>query len=90
MSTTSICFLLVVFKSFFISFQFCKCETEKIQSGNVGKMKVYKCFVLNFQLQHHNMKKISEHEQAKTVTITYNMFSNLQFVDVKSVLFPNY
>ena len=88
-ATVNKCFLLV-YKSFFISFQFCKCETKKIQSGSVGKMKVYKCFVLNFQLQHRNMKKISEHEQAKTVTVYYNMFSNLQFVDVKSVLFPNY
>jgi phosphorylcholine metabolism protein LicD len=88
-ATVNKCFLLV-YKSFFISFQFCKCEAKKIQSGNVGKLKVYKCFVLNFQLQHRNMKKISEHEQGKTVTIICNMFSNLQYVDVKSVLFSNY
>ena len=76
-TTVNKCFLLV-YKSFFISFQFCKYEAKKIQSGSVGKMKVYKCFALNFQLQHRNMKKIGEHEQAKTVTIICNMFSNLQ------------
>ena len=77
-ATVNKCFLRV-YKSFFISFQFCKCEAEKIQRGNVGKMKVYKHFVLSFQFQHRNMKKIGVNEQGKTITVTYNMFSNFQF-----------
>jgi len=39
-------------------------------------MKVYKYFVVNFQFQHRQLKKIGERENGKQINVTYNMFSN--------------
>jgi len=39
-------------------------------------MKVYKCFVLNSQFQHRQLKKIGENGNGKQNNVTYNMFSN--------------